>query len=132
MRATNARYDWSESLQRLDVRTLDLSPGDVGWDVFSLHYHVDGPISTVFTGEAMLKYLRVFNFLWRGKRMEYCLASMWREQTSNARLLQPIRVLGGVLHQSQLLLSSMIHFISQLQYYINFEVCLHTIIITYI
>ena len=47
MRATTAQYDWSESLQRLDVRTLDLSPGDVGWDVFSLHYHVDGPISTV-------------------------------------------------------------------------------------
>ena len=47
VRATNAQYDWPESLKRLDVRTLDLSPGDVGWDVFSLHYHVDGAISTV-------------------------------------------------------------------------------------
>ena len=33
---TNAQYDWPESLKRLDVRTLDLSPGDV-----------DGAISTV-------------------------------------------------------------------------------------
>lgn len=24
-----------------------VSPGDTGWDVFSLDYHVDGPISTV-------------------------------------------------------------------------------------
>ena len=24
-----------------------VSPGDIGWDVFSLDYHVDGPISTV-------------------------------------------------------------------------------------
>lgn len=24
-----------------------VSPGDTGWDVFSLDYHVDGPIATV-------------------------------------------------------------------------------------
>lgn len=47
IRATNAQYDSSEALKRLDVRLLDLSPGDQGWDVFSLHYHVDGPIGTV-------------------------------------------------------------------------------------
>ena len=33
----------------LSVRLL-LLPGDQGWDVFSLHYHVDGPISTVRLG----------------------------------------------------------------------------------
>ena len=47
MRATNAQFEAAEILQRLDVRLLELSPGDKGWDVFSLHYHVDGPISTV-------------------------------------------------------------------------------------
>ena len=26
---------------------LQVSPGDKGWDVFSLEYHVDGPIRTV-------------------------------------------------------------------------------------
>ena len=26
---------------------FQVSPGDTGWDVFSLDYHVDGPISTV-------------------------------------------------------------------------------------
>ena len=47
MRATNAQFEAMDILNRLDVRLLDLSPGDKGWDVFSLHYHVDGPISTV-------------------------------------------------------------------------------------
>lgn len=47
IRATNAQYEPTDILHRLDVRMLDLSPGDRGWDVFSLHYHVDGPIGTV-------------------------------------------------------------------------------------
>ena len=44
----------------------------------------------VFTMEAMMRYLRVFNFLWRAKRIEYCLANMWREQTAQHRSLQTI------------------------------------------
>ena len=47
VRATNAQFETADILNRLDVRMLDLSPGDQGWDVFSLHYHVTGPISTV-------------------------------------------------------------------------------------
>ncbi len=47
VRATNAQFETTDILNRLDVRMLDLSPGDQGWDVFSLHYHVTGPISTV-------------------------------------------------------------------------------------
>lgn len=75
VRATNAQYDNAEILKRLDVRLLEVmcvcvsacacarmlcfssdiclfccpqvSPGDIGWDVFSLDYHVDGPIATV-------------------------------------------------------------------------------------
>ena len=38
----------------------------------------------------MMRYLRVFNFLWRAKRIEYCLANMWREQTAQHRSLQTI------------------------------------------
>lgn len=122
IRATNAQYEDADILNRLDVRMLDLSPGDRGWDVFSLHYHVDGPIGTVFTMEATMKYLRVFNFLWRAKRIEYCLANMWREQTAQHRALQTITELRSVLHQCHLLISTMVHFITQLQYYVTFEV----------
>ncbi|KAM6892640.1 gamma-tubulin complex component 3 [Lycodopsis pacificus] len=122
VRATNAQYDNAEILKRLDVRLLEVSPGDTGWDVFSLDYHVDGPIATVFTRESMGHYLRVFNFLWRAKRMEYTLTDIWKGQMCNAKLLKTMPELSGVLHQCHILASEMVHFIHQMQYYITFEV----------
>ena len=58
------------------------------------HAHTHTHTQTqVFTPEARLEYLRMFNFLWRAKRMEFTLCA------------------------------AMVHFINQLQYYITFEVC---------
>ncbi|XP_012712673.2 gamma-tubulin complex component 3 isoform X2 [Fundulus heteroclitus] len=122
VRATNAQFDNAEILKRLDVRLLEVSAGDTGWDVFSLDYHVDGPIATVFTRECMPHYLRVFNFLWRAKRMEYILTDIWKGQMCNAKLLKTMPELSGVLHQCHILASEMVHFIHQMQYYITFEV----------
>ncbi|KAL3847372.1 hypothetical protein ACJMK2_018287 [Sinanodonta woodiana] len=122
IRATNAQFDDSDILARLDVRLLEVSPGDTGWDVFSLDYRVDGPIRTVFTPECMIMYLRVFNFLWRAKRMEYILALIWKNQMTNSRFLRAIPELSGILHQCHVLGSKMVHFIQQTQYYISFEV----------
>ncbi|XP_067151900.1 gamma-tubulin complex component 3 isoform X3 [Apteryx mantelli] len=122
VRATNAQFDNPEILKRLDVRLLEVSPGDTGWDVFSLDYHVDGPIATVFTRECMSHYLRVFNFLWRAKRMEYILTDIWKGHMCNAKLLKCMPELSGVLHQCHVLASEMVHFIHQMQYYITFEV----------
>lgn len=122
IRATNAQFDDSDILKRLDVRLLEVSPGDKGWDVFSLEYHVDGPIRTVFTPQCMMSLLRIFNFLWRAKRMEYILAIVWKNQMSNSRGLRGIPELSGILHQCHVLASEMVHFIQQVQYYINFEV----------
>ncbi|XP_013415922.1 gamma-tubulin complex component 3 homolog [Lingula anatina] len=122
VRATNAQYDDADILKRLDVRLLEVSPGDTGWDVFSLDYHVDGPIRTVFTPECMIMYLRVFNFLWRAKRMEYILAGVWKGQMSNARMFRSLPELAPLLHQCQVICSEMVHFVQQVQYYINFEV----------
>ncbi|XP_016151144.1 gamma-tubulin complex component 3 homolog [Sinocyclocheilus grahami] len=122
VRATNAQFDSPEILKRLDVRLLEVSPGDTGWHVFSLDYHVEGPIATVFTRECMSHYLRVFNFLWRAKRMEYILTDIWKGQMCNAKLLKSMPELSGVLHQCHVLASEMVHFIHQMQYYITFEV----------
>ncbi|GFO47439.1 gamma-tubulin complex component [Plakobranchus ocellatus] len=124
IRATNAQFDDADILRRLDVRLLDVSPGDTGWDVFSLEYRVDGPIRTVFTPECKIMYLRVFNFMWRAKRMEYVLAQIWKGQISSHRGLGSAlkAELAQVLHQCHMITSSMTHFIKQVQYYINFEV----------
>ena len=57
VRATNAQFEDKNVLERLDVKLLEASPGDCGWDVFSLAYHVDGPLSVVFSSNSMMKYL---------------------------------------------------------------------------
>ncbi|KAI8363595.1 Spc98 family-domain-containing protein [Mortierella sp. GBAus27b] len=122
IRGSNAQFDDPEVLRRLDVRTLEASPGDSGWDVFSLDYHVDSPINTILTPAAMKEYLRVSNFLWRLKRVEHSLSSAWRRQTTSARAIRPILELVPQLHHCRIVCSEMIHFVYQLQYYILFGV----------
>ena len=34
IRATNTQFEDPEILERLDVRLLEIQPGDTGWDVF--------------------------------------------------------------------------------------------------
>ena len=48
-----------------------------------MEYVVDDPLSTVFTEQAMGKYLRVFNFLWRLKRVEHSLCATWQTMKPN-------------------------------------------------
>ncbi|KAF9434937.1 Gamma-tubulin complex component 3 [Entomortierella beljakovae] len=122
IRSSNAQFDDPDVLRRLDVRLLEISVGDSGWDVFSLDYHVDSPINTILTPIAMRQYLKMFNFLWRVKRVEYALSSAWRRQTTSARAIRPILELVPELHQCRIICSEMIHFLYQLQYYILFEV----------
>ena len=44
----------------------------------------------VFTPECTQMYLRIFNFLWRAKRMEYILTATWKTQMSYSRLLKSL------------------------------------------
>ncbi|RKF75650.1 Spindle pole body component alp6 [Golovinomyces cichoracearum] len=124
IRGSNAQYDSPEVLRRLDARMLQLSHGDIGWDCFTLEYKVDAPVDVVVTEWGNRQYLKVFNFLWRIKRVEFALSSTWRKCMTGSR---------GVLHGEEKsvaqtwkltrgVLAEMIHFIGQLQYYILFEV----------
>jgi hypothetical protein len=56
-----------------------------GWAVFSLDYHVDMPISLIFTPEAMSTYRMLFNFLWRIQHLHHSLASMWKRHIGYSR-----------------------------------------------
>ena len=85
IRSTNAQFDDPEVLKLLDVRLHEINPGDVGWDVFSLNYSVSGPLLTIFPTEVMRKYIRVFNFLLRAKRMEYNLNHLWGQMMSTSK-----------------------------------------------
>eukprot|EP01135_Chromosphaera_perkinsii_P008737 Nk52_evm70s1444 gene=Nk52_evmTU70s1444 len=122
IRATNAQYDDPDVLKRLDVRLLEMSQGDFGWDVFSLDYHMNPPLNTLFSSEPMHYYLRIFNFLWRIKRIDFNLKSSWRMQMNNTRAFKHLDCMGGILHKCHMLQTEMLHFISQVQYYFVFEV----------
>ncbi|KAK4162590.1 Spc98 family-domain-containing protein [Cladorrhinum sp. PSN259] len=124
IRGSNAQYDKDEVLRRLDARMLQLSHGDIGWDCFTLEYKIDAPVDVVVTEWGNRQYLKVFNFLWRIKRVEFALSALWRKcmtgargvlQTSDENVLQTWKSTRGTL-------AEMIHFVGQLQYYILFEV----------
>ncbi|KAJ4302357.1 Microtubule-nucleating Tub4p (gamma-tubulin) complex component [Collariella sp. IMI 366227] len=89
IRGSNAQFDSEEVLRRLDARMLQLSHGDIGWDCFTLEYKIDAPVDVVVTEWGNRQYLKVFNFLWRVKRVEFALSSTWRKCMTGAR---------GVLH----------------------------------
>ncbi|KYK60683.1 hypothetical protein DCS_01821 [Drechmeria coniospora] len=124
IRGSNAQYDSAEVLRRLDARMLQLSHGDIGWDCFTLEYKIDAPVDVVVTEWGNRQYLKVFNFLWRIKRVEFAMLSTWRRcmtgsrgvlQTSDPAVTQTWKSTRGTL-------AEMMHFVGQLQYYILFEV----------
>jgi gamma-tubulin complex component 3 len=98
-----------------------ISPQDLGWDVFTLDYHVDSPINTIFTPQAMQQYLQMFNFLWRLKRVEHSLSAAWRGLVTSGRQYCSIPELAKDIRGAQIVVTTMIHFTSQLQYYYLFE-----------
>ncbi|KAF2643676.1 hypothetical protein P280DRAFT_419972 [Massarina eburnea CBS 473.64] len=124
VRNSNAQFDSIEVLRRLDSRMLELSHGEIGWDVFTLEYKIDAPVDVIVTPFGSKQYLKVFNFLWRVKRVEFALGSTWRRCMTGARgVLGTVSdKVGSDWKKVRCGISEMIHFVNQLQYYILFEV----------
>ncbi|THH02788.1 hypothetical protein EW026_g170 [Hermanssonia centrifuga] len=140
IRLSSAQNDPVDVVRRLDARMLEYSHGEIGWDVFTLEYKVDAPIDTVLDPEAMIKYLKLFNHLWKIKRIESTLSKGWMRIASGARTF--LRVPGtrnyfpsSVIyltvipeelnhdwHQVQIVMAEMIHFIRQMEAYCQLEV----------
>lgn len=122
VRASNAYYSDSEFLDRLDVKLLEASPGDNGWDIFSLDYKVDAPINTILTPETIHGYLKIFNLLWKLKRVEHALNTTWVQQTSYKNEMYSLVEIRRDLHRCNLLRNEMLHFINNLHSYLQVEV----------
>ncbi|KAM1948261.1 hypothetical protein ACFX15_008472 [Malus domestica] len=130
IRASNAQYDDRDILDRLKVKMMPHGTGDRGWDVFSLEYDARVPLDTVFTESVMIKYLRIFNFLWKLRRVEHALIGIWKTMKPNCitsrsfmKLPNAVKLqLLSTLRRYQVLWDEMNHFVSNLQYYIMFEV----------
>lgn len=130
IRSSNAQYDDPDILDRLRVKMMPHGNGDRGWDVFSLEYEARVPLDTVFTESVMDSYLRIFNFLWKLRRVEHALIGAWKMMKPNCITSHSFTKLqGGVkslllstLRRCQVLWNQMNHFVTNLQYYIMFEV----------
>eukprot|EP00198_Chlamydomonas_reinhardtii_P010138 XP_001699475.1 gamma tubulin interacting protein [Chlamydomonas reinhardtii] len=126
--------------------------GEVGWDVFSLTYNPaaglpasmlgagagagpqptpaptsGGPLSALFTAQAMLSYGRLAKLLWRMKRSEHALSATWGAAACGLQRTVDKMGRDGALAQPVLaqllrLRAEMSHFATNLQYYIQFEV----------
>ncbi|KAF7818936.1 gamma-tubulin complex component 3 [Senna tora] len=130
IRSSNAQYDDPDILDRLRVKMMPHESGDKGWDVFSLEYDARVPLDTVFTESVMSRYLRIFNFLWKLRRVEHALIGAWKTMKPNCitshsftKLQEAVKLqLVSAFRRCQVLWVEMNHFISNLQYYIMFEV----------
>lgn len=124
VRNSNAQFDTSDVLRRLDSRMLELSHGEIGWDVFTLEYKIDAPVDVIVTPFGSKQYLKVFNFLWRVKRVEFALGSTWRRCMTGARgvLGTVADKIGADWKKARCAMAEMVHFVNQLQHYILFEV----------
>ncbi|KTW25846.1 hypothetical protein T552_03119 [Pneumocystis carinii B80] len=124
IRESNAQFDSPDIIRRLDARMLERSHGEIGWDIFTLEYKVDSPVDVIVTPRCTRQYLKVFNFLWRLKRVEFALSNSWKKSITGEREI--LRHMQGPLYRQwqrvRCANAEMIHFICQLQYYILFEV----------
>jgi gamma-tubulin complex component 3 len=122
IRASNAQFHNPEFLQRLDVKLLDASAGDYGWDIFSLDYKTEAPLNTIFNPAVMKKYLRLFNFLWRVKRVEHSLSTIWMQHMKTAVTTDGLKDLRSQMHKCNLLRHEMLHLVMNFLNYIMVEV----------
>lgn len=67
-------------------------------------------------------YLKIFNFLWRIKRVEYNLSQIWLEHMKNNNLISNFRKVKHQFLKCNLLRNEMNHFINNLFNYIMVEV----------
>ncbi|KAI0092720.1 gamma-tubulin complex DGRIP91/SPC98 component [Irpex rosettiformis] len=122
IRQSSAQNDPPDVVRRLDARMLEYSHGEIGWDVFTLEYKVDAPIDTVLDSGAMVKYLKLFNHLWKIKRIESTLSKGWMRIAGGARTFLRLQDLNPDWHKVRITMGEMIHFIRQMEAYCQLEV----------
>ena len=125
LRISSCHPETTRHLDRLTVKLLEYHPGETGWDIFCLDYVIEesSPLKAIFSPSVVRSYLRLFQFLWRAKRMEHVVAISWTDLTfqyKHASRHLPEAV--GLLHNCQLVLQEQMHYLSQIQYYVTFEV----------
>mmetsp|Transcript_5484 Transcript_5484/g.23283 ORF Transcript_5484/g.23283 Transcript_5484/m.23283 type:complete len:704 (-) Transcript_5484:923-3034(-) len=117
MRISSGENESEIDRDRLDVRLLEASKKDTGWDIFRLDYRfTEAALENFFSDRVMNRYMRIFAFLWELKRAEHYLRNLWEVQRSwNASLNSSSDQL---FLQCAFLRVKMNHFILNLQYFL--------------
>ena len=124
LRASNAQFEPTFVLDRVGVRLLEASPGDTGWEVFSLDYAVDAPLDAVIHAGALSQYRVCFHMLWHLKRVEWSLSGSWKQHMflSHASGADALSKLRSVLHRCTLTRARMLHVVNNFCGFLMFEV----------
>ena len=125
IRGSNAQYNDSECLQKLNIKLNSASVGDIGWDIFCLEYKVDLPLSIIFNTKLLKDYQKLFFFFWKIKRIEYSQNNhIWKKIKTFNQLLNHNKIdfmkksIQISIHFNQ----EIIHFISNFHSYLALEV----------
>lgn len=120
---TTSRYDLKQSdknivLNNLDARLLAIGHGNVGWDVFTLDYRIETPLNFLLNDQAnqhKKEYLRVFNYLWKIKRLRNSFGEQWKQSNS-------VKVRDRKLTRIRLIHNFMLGFILSIESFIFNEI----------
>jgi len=152
LRSTNAKFLPKYVTDRVQVRLLsaDASRNNFwtgeskdskreGWDIFTLDYAIDAPLTAVVHPKAMEKYYLMFDMLFRLKKLEWMMNNTWRHSSTLNHSLQIINSKFGnvaldpssentlsrmkrLLRKFSITRQCMLHFLTNLQSYLMFEV----------
>lgn len=126
IRSSNIQYELVNIINCINIKLLEAAPGDTGWEIFTLDYSVDTPMNTIIHAEALIKYRIAFAMLWRLKRVEWSLASSWKQLTTFKNKysyeFNMLRSLKSVFHRCNIYRARMMHVINNFCAYLMFEV----------
>lgn len=124
IKASNAQFHDQECLRKLNVKLMDISMGDTGWDIFVMEYNVETPLTAVFSKDLLKSYQTLFFFFWKLKRLEYSQnQQIWRNFMTMAHgLKNAFEHLRPHIHKSLLFNQKIIQFVSTLHNYFTLEV----------
>ncbi|CAD8126463.1 unnamed protein product [Paramecium sonneborni] len=106
---------------RLNVKLLEPSQNDTGWEIFCLDYAIDEPLNTIFNQKIMLSYYRIFNFLWRIKRVEFILTQCWKMHQKFMTIPNQFQNIKKAIQLSYQMMNEMQHFIKNFYSYLMLE-----------
>ena len=124
IRSSNAQYHDQEFLNRLDIKLLEASPGDRGWEIFQLDYRLNdlSALSTIFSDDVMIVFQKINNFLWKLKRVEHGLSQSWGLGIAHFNEFSKIEGMKNRFHRFYLAHQEMAHFVNNIHNYIMVEV----------